>query len=201
MGTVYSVGPTSVLLPTGDTWLIHVVVYDLDGERADSAPTVTVTTPSGSTSTPTVETVDTGEYRTTYEVTATGRYFARADAGDYGVVDLTAWVGTVTGSAFPTVDDAVDYLGDNWAEDADTATVQSALNAEAAAQRARCKVPALYPADLREALLRRVMRNLAMRGLALAIERGDAESGPAVVPGNDPEVRRLEAPYRRRTVG
>lgn len=98
----------------------------------------------------------------------------------------------------PVAADVAEYLGDNnsWTDE----EVQAALDAESAAQRAVCRVRGVYPADLREALLRRVARNLAMRRLPLAMPQGDAAAGGAVLPGRDPEVRRLEAPYRRLTV-
>lgn len=61
--------------------------------------------------------------------------------------------------------------------------------------------PVEYPPDLAEALCRRVARNLALRGLPLATLQSDSEAGPLVLPGKDPEVRRLEGPVRRVTVG
>lgn len=57
--------------------------------------------------------------------------------------------------------------------------------------------PLPYPADLAEAVCRRVARNLALRNLPLAVLRGDAEAGGNTLPGKDPEIRRLEGPYRR----
>ena len=59
----------------------------------------------------------------------------------------------------------------------------------------------LYPKDLRQALLRRVQRNLALRALPLAVLQGDAEAGSTILPGKDLEVRRLEGPFRRLLVG
>jgi hypothetical protein len=46
-----------------------------------------------------------------------------------------------------------------------------------------------------------VARNLAMRGLPVAVLRGDGEAGDTILPGRDPEVRRFEAPYRRLKMG
>lgn len=57
--------------------------------------------------------------------------------------------------------------------------------------------PLPYPVDLAEAVCRRVARNLALRGLPLAVLQSDAEGGALVTPGKDPEIRRLEGPYRR----
>lgn len=98
-----------------------------------------------------------------------------------------------------TVQDVSGYLGDHsWTDD----EIQAALDAEEAAQATRCRVPIPRPADLDEALCRRVARNLAMRVLPLAVLQGDAEAGSTTrLPGNDPEVRRLEGPWRRLVVG
>lgn len=98
----------------------------------------------------------------------------------------------------PTVDDIRDYDPSRLASWEDEA-VQSALDAETAAQASRCRVTPLYPADLAEALKRRVLRNLAMRQHPLAMQFG--EGGAAYLSGNDPEVKRLEGPYRRSVIG
>lgn len=206
--TVCAITSTSVDLPVSDVWLIEVEVRDVDGCFVDEVPVVTVTLPAGTTSTPTVETVITGLYRVAYVVGTTGRYVARAVTTAYGAADFTAYVtATVAATAMPSLDDLrgdpldeedQGYLGETSATDAE---IQDALNAEAAAQRATCRVPAAYPDDLRQALLRRVARNLALRGIPLAVLRGDAESGDTVLPGRDPEVRRLEGPHRKLTFG
>lgn len=99
-----------------------------------------------------------------------------------------------------TVEDVRLYLGDaaNRLTDEELTDV---LDAETAAQAARCRIPDVYPSDLGEALKRRVARNLAMRAIPLAVLQGDQEFGSTVPPGQDPEVRRLEAPWRRLAVG
>lgn len=58
-------------------------------------------------------------------------------------------------------------------------------------------------ADLVEALCRRVARNLAMRKLPLGVQPviTDVAATGVQISGNDPEVRRLETPFRRRFVG
>lgn len=99
----------------------------------------------------------------------------------------------------PTVAEVMTYLGDAAAQWGN-ADVQGALDAEQAAQARVCRI-ASYSNDLREALLRRVQRNLAMRALPLAVLQGDPEAGSTVLPGRDPEVRRLEAPYRKVVMG
>lgn len=110
--------------------------------------------------------------------------------------------------AIPDIDDVQSYLGDtSWTD----TEVQAALDAELAAQQAVVRPGYFlaadedgvrdYPADLAEALKRRVARNLAMRGVPLSVNQGDADTAPAFVPRTDPEIRRLEAPYRRLAVG
>ena len=58
---------------------------------------------------------------------------------------------------------------------------------------------ALHPSPLREAVLRRVARNLAQRKVPLGIQEG--ELGNLRVLGRDSEINRLEAPYRKWAVG
>lgn len=106
--------------------------------------------------------------------------------------------------AAPTAEDVATYLGTDVTYEAEE--IESALAAEQAAQKRRCRVPADdadWPADLAEALCRRVHRNLSMRGLPLGLvvnAADDAESATTRV-GADIEVRRLEAPWRRLPVG
>jgi len=91
------------------------------------------------------------------------------------------------------------YLGDSSWTDAE---IQGALAAETAAQANRCKIPDPLPADLAEALKRRVARNLAARAVPLQ-EFSVFDSGATVqrVTRTDPEVVRLEAPYRKLVMG
>lgn len=100
--------------------------------------------------------------------------------------------------AIPDLTAVKEYLGQTSASDD---TITSALAAESAAQSRVCRIPVTYPEDLGEALKRRVARNLALRGLPIAVLRGDAESGNTILPGRDPEVRRLEAPFRKLMLG
>lgn len=196
--TVYAFRPDIVALSIGDVWDIAVTVRDANCCLTDTAAVVvTVTLPSGSTSAPTVERVAAGVYRALYTVGTSGRYIARAVAAGYGAADFVAYVeGTTAGTSMPTIADVDAYLGENsWEPD----DLQAALDAESAAQRATCRVAAVYPADLREALLRRVARNLALRRNPLGQPQGDAEFN--FIPGRDPEVRRLEAPHRKLVFG
>jgi hypothetical protein len=186
-----------VELPEGGRWIIGVQVTDDDGCAVDVEPTITVTLPGGTTSPVTPEDTGDGDWRGVYVAPATtGRYVARAEAAGYGVVDFVAYVQAVTSQAgMPTLANVLNYLG--WAEDTDDDDAATALATEAAAQRAICRVGAIYPDDLRGALYRRVARNLAMKKLPVAVLRGDGESGDTVLPGNDPEVKRLERPHRK----
>lgn len=100
----------------------------------------------------------------------------------------------------PSVEDVQTYLGfqdSPWGR----AEIQSALSAEQSAQSLVCIVPADgadWPADLTEALCRRVAHNLAVRRNPTGVETAESEFGTTQlrVGGNDAEVNRLEAPYR-----
>lgn len=78
------------------------------------------------------------------------------------------------------------------------------LAAEIELQAKVCTIPAdptdppsdAFPTPLRSAIFRRVARALALKGIPLAVLQGDAEAGTTYLPSNDPEVRRLERPYR-----
>ena len=95
--------------------------------------------------------------------------------------------------------DVKTYLGTAASQWSD-AELASALTAESAAQAARVQSGYLTGrADVDEALMRRVARNLAMRKVPLGIT--DSEIEATRVGGTDPEVRRLEAPYRRLVLG
>lgn len=102
----------------------------------------------------------------------------------------------------PTIPDLRIYLGQSSYSDDQ---LEQALAAESATQRRTVRVPAdpdaVWDADLTEALMRRVARNLAMRGIPLAMFAGDAELGGLIPPNRDPEVRRLEGPLRKLKVG
>jgi hypothetical protein len=196
----------SVDLAVGAVWVLEVCVTDADGAAAEDTPVITVTLPNGDTDEPAVTELASGGYRAEYTVAAAGRYVARAVTTSHGAADLTAYATAVVASAaMPNVEDlrgdqetTFGYLGRT---SASAGQVQEALDAEAANQRRVCRVPAAYGADLRQALMRRVARNLAMQRIPLAVLQGDAETGSTVPPGSDPEVRRFERPYRRLVMG
>lgn len=79
------------------------------------------------------------------------------------------------------------------------AELESALLAESVAQLAVVREPYYGSPDLDEALCRRVACNLARRGLPLGVQMSEV-SGTRIAT-HDPEIRRLEAPYRKLAVG
>lgn len=110
----------------------------------------------------------------------------------------------------PSVTTLADYFGYDsedpqsweWSE----AELESALLSESASQARRCRVPAPdaeWPADLTEALCRRVAANLANRALPLGMQASITEQGMGYVRvgGLDREVRRLEGPFRKVVAG
>lgn len=197
---VRPLSPTAIELPVNGVWVIDVAVTDSDGGLVDVTPEVTVTLPGGTTATPTVEAVAAG-YRAEYVVGTAGRYIARAVTPVNGAADFAAYASaTVAAGDMPDLADVLNYL--QWEEDNEYGDAAEALATESDAQRRVCRVGAVYPRDLRHALYRRVARSLGMKGIPLAVLRGDAESGSATfLPGRDPEVRRLEAPHRKLVMG
>lgn len=114
----------------------------------------------------------------------------------------------------PSLQEVGDYLDEPLStstpvEDGDR--VVQAIAAETAAQLRVVRLPVEsdplverpYPADLAEALCRRVAHNLALRSLPLGLQASVADGAVMTnfVGGTDAEVRRLEAPFRRRVVG
>jgi len=76
------------------------------------------------------------------------------------------------------------------------AQLQQVLDAETYAQARACRVDSMYPQpNLEQALLRRVGRSVAARGVPLGL-LGDAEFGPTRLPAFDAEIERLEGPDR-----
>lgn len=201
MTTLQLITPASVRAATGAAWTLAWWALDDDGNPTNAeVPTVTVTRPDGSTTSPVPSYTLQSTWTAQYTITAAGRHLVHiATVAD--AVDAALFVDMVlTSFGMPTADDCVDYLGERgrgWS----VQQITGAYNAELGAQRDKCGERAVYPYPLREALFRRVSRNLAMRSLPLAVPMGDADVGPAILPGNDPEVRRLEAPYRRLVTG
>lgn len=201
MTTLRSYTGPSTLLPVGGAWAFLLETRDSNGYRTSLvAPVLAVTTPAGASVPVALTSTSPGVWSGTYVVAAAGRHLAHASTPE-DAFDLSAYAALPTAeSGMPDVNAVAHYLG-NRAGTWSTADMQDALDAERSAQRDVCTVPAVYPDSLRQALLRRVQRNLAMRALPLAVPTGDAQGGPAIVPGRDPEVRRLEAPHPRLVVG
>lgn len=192
-----------VELDVGDVWEIGVVCLDDDDVPTAATVAVAVTTPSAGSATPTAEAEDvTGYYLARYTVAAAGRYLAVVTvSGDAtGVVPFTVWASSPTTAAgMPSLSMVKIYLGDTSWSDAD---ITDALAAETAAQRRRCRVPAVYPDDLAQALKRRVARNLAARSVPIAeFTSFDGGGTSRRVPTLDAEITRFEGPFRRRKVG
>ncbi|MBB3041152.1 hypothetical protein [Nocardioides soli] len=106
------------------------------------------------------------------------------------------------------VDRIRDYVGESVITKHGAAAFDAAVRAEQMTQAGACRVPAdddetpeaqQIREVLAEALCRRVAVNLARRGLPLGMQMSDV--GPARLTTNDPEVRRLEGPYRKLVVG
>lgn len=101
------------------------------------------------------------------------------------------------------LNEADDSLVAKWGDTA----ITGALAAEKAAQSRVCRVPtdpdAEWPADLTEALCRRVAANLAARAVPSGVQSTLTEFGPttARIGGIDREVRRLEGPFRKVVLG
>lgn len=188
----------------GNVLVWETTVRDLDGDSSGAVtPTITVTPPTGAVTHPTLESIDVGVWRFSHTLAAAGRHLITSDAGaPYGLAVEVVWCDTLTTDGqLPTVGDWQEYAGGDlefsWSDD----QIAAALATESAAQRARIRPSAVYSADVREALLRRITCNLARRGLPLGVQSGDSDRGPLIIPLRDPEVRRLEAPYRRLVVG
>lgn len=182
----------------GDELLVAHEVRDLDGELVNAATAVlTVTRPDLTTEQPAIANPpeETGRYEVGYTLTQAGRYVFAWSTTSPNTASATA-VEAVKPGGLPTLAQVKTYLGDVAAQWTD-ADIQDALDAETAAQARMHRTGPEYPADLAQALKRRVQRNLAMRALSLGVLTGDGEGGDTILPGRDPEVRRLEAPFRR----
>lgn len=143
---------------------------------------------------------------------ATGDYLIVWTTGADQQASEIVSIGEPTGI---TLDDVIDYIGVSslapWAVTVDDVVtypqVADALTAETKAQLMKVTYPAATDddpnpdvSDLQQALKRRVQRNLAMRPLPLAFQTSGFDSSVIRIGSNDPEIRRLEAPYRRRVV-
>lgn len=100
----------------------------------------------------------------------------------------------------PTAEQVQEYLTSIGLTPTESA-LTDAYQAELSAQAAVCEMPtedATWPADLTNALKRRVAVNLTVRGLPLGVQTSISEAafGVTRVGGGDREIDRLEGPYR-----
>lgn len=198
MSQVEATTPRTVDLDVGDDWCIGITVPEGSGVA------VTVTAPDDTTTNP--EPVITGgSVSVVVPLILAGRYLAVLTvSGDENAVEpFTANAAEpTTAGEMPDLTEVKAYLSTNGNTSTPDASITEALDAEAAAQRAVCYVPPVYPDDLREALKRRVARNLAARAVPVAQVTTFEGGGTATrVPRTDPEVIRLEGPYRKVVVG
>lgn len=200
---VTAVSPATGRLDVGDTWLLAVELRDdVTDQLQDATVVATVTRPDTSTSSPTVTKQSTGFYTAPYALAAAGRHTAVVTASGLLVGVATFAVDALAVALLPTAAEVQAYLNSTGPTSFTLADITAALAAEQAAQALVCRVPAAYPADLREALYRRVARNLAARSVPVAsFSSFEGGATSTRVPTKDAEVSRLEGPYRRLVVG
>lgn len=201
MTALAALSNATATVPTGAAWTVAFETRDANGNlSALVTPTVLLTAPDTSTSAPLPLSLGYGGgWYVQPVLTLAGRHLMKVSTAE----DASYWAAHVdvplTEAGMPVVGDVSVYLGalsGTWS----TAELTDALHAEAAAQRARCGERPVYPDDLRQALLRRTQRNLAMRRFPIAVDVGQ-DGGGSILPSRDPEVRRLEGPFRRRPIG
>lgn len=178
-------------LEVGDVWEFGLTV------ETGAIVAVTVTNPSGTTSSPTPVVAET-EVSISVPLDEEGRYLAVVTVTTDGVPDVSAYTvyAEEPGGVVPGIEAVKSYLdvvgGTSWPDE----EIQTALTAETRAQARVCRIPDTYPADLAEALKRRVARNLAARSIPVAqITSFDGGQQVSRVPAWDSEVRRLEGPF------
>ena len=201
-GTLREDDPVTDQYVLGETVPLRFLVVDDDGQPANAGGATLAIYREGVLlgGTPALPTspADPGDYRVDYLPGATGRYQAIATfTGANADVAVDTFDVVDKALALVVLADVQAYVGStSWG----SVELQRALDAERAAQAKVCNVD-VYGPDLREALLRRVARNLAARAVPLA-QSSSFDGGQAVtVPYNDPEIRRLEGPYRKRVIG
>jgi hypothetical protein len=189
-----------------DTYLLGQPVplsfstYGTDGVLA--APTtagLTIILPAGDLATPTLDNPTPGVFVLDYMPATVGRHvamFVSTGPGAGSAVDVFDVL--APDLSLVTVGDVEAYLGETSATPDD---ITGALTAERRAQADRCRIDD-YTEALREALLRRVARNLAARAVPIATFTSFEGGGTSArVPQVDAEIKRLEGPYVRWTVG
>jgi hypothetical protein len=187
----------------GDTWRGWLLVTDHDGvaSSADSVTLSAVLKPDGTPTAGTATEQDTaGLYLLEGTIGAAGTYLCTVTVtdADFGndVITFSVISRSATGALPPDLSAVTAYLGEDCSYTSEE--ISDALDAETAAQAARCIIPVDYPHDLGQALKRRVARNLAARSVPVA-QFTSYEGGATAtrVTRYDAEVTRLEAPYLR----
>jgi hypothetical protein len=100
----------------------------------------------------------------------------------------------------PTVDEVRKWLK-LAATSMDDVELGDVLDGEVANQARVCRLPEVYPADLRQAVFRRCGREVGARGVPLGLTSADEYGGQARLPAFDAEIERLERPLRRLVFG
>ncbi len=185
-------------LVVGQEWLIRV--------KASELPGLVVFLPDGEQFTPPVvfeaesgyDVYPDAIYVATVPLPFPGRYMAAVISGSTVLVTAQAFAAQTAVSNIPDFAALNDYLGGDEAHSWTEGQLQEAIEIEAAAQRRVCRTPAVYPNDLRAALLRRAARFLDMKRRQTAgDDGGDFEVPSTVAIGRDQEIRRYEAPWRK----
>lgn len=187
----------------GSVVRLVAAVSDFDGEPIDAASvTLTVQPESGGVVdvSAAITHPGVGAYEASYALAVAARHLVTwTTTGDHAGVTTVVVDVDPPDLAFLTVAQLrSDYLGDISATDTE---ITSALRAERAAQAGRCRIDP-YTYELREALMRRVARNLAARSVPVATWTSfEGGATGTRVPNTDAEIRRLEAPYRKLVIG
>jgi hypothetical protein len=184
----------------GDVTRLAYESFDETGEPVNAVTAqLTIVTPTGVTDIVPLTNAGVGVYTADYVGATAGRYRATfTTTGPYAgvAVDLFDVIGSTLSNI--SVEELRTYLGDTTA---DNVTLIGCLTAEQSAQADRCYIDPYTPA-LREALMRRVARNLAARSIPVAIFNSfEGGSSSMRVPKIDAEIARFEGPYRRMMIG
>jgi hypothetical protein len=175
-------------------------VTDADGNPANAGgATLTVVKPDGTTTSPALTNDVVGTYQADYTTTVAGRHIARlvTTGANSGVVEQVFDAAALS-LAYVTLTEVKAYLGDTSASDAQ---ITAAMDAERQSQADRCRIQP-YTVALREAYMRRVARNLAARAVPVtSFTSFDGGGTSTRVPTTDPEIARLEGPYRKLVIG
>lgn len=178
----------------GGTYVSQVIVENDSGTQVNaSSVTLTVTRPDLTTFQPGAANPSTGVYEYALALNQAGRWvLSWVTTGPDTAYAEELWVSAP--GVLPVLADVKEYLGTAAAKWSDV-QIQRALDAQIHSQRHYNEIPADYPEDLWDALMRRIQRHLALRALPLGVQQNDSGAGPLMLPGKDPWVQSLEEPY------